>query len=177
MASGHLEKLTFSERAIWMEGRPAGFVARDRNGSAWFLRSRRALSRSRCQEGPAGFLERGCALGGFPRAVERGLAQAGGGAEERGRTQAPDASPGRKPRTQAPDASLGTRSSSSRRWFCRRSTISLTTRSSTGRVSDPRPALVDALPGAGPCGSGARRDDSVAVSREARASGAGRGAV
>src|SRR3954453_2626663 len=35
---GHLEKLTFSERAIWMEGRPAGFVARDRNGSAWFLR-------------------------------------------------------------------------------------------------------------------------------------------
>src|SRR3954463_5102073 len=85
---GHLEKLTFSERAIWMEGRPAGFVARDRNGSAWFLRSRRALSRSRCQEGPAGFLERGCALGGLPRSVERGLAQAGGGAEERGRTQA-----------------------------------------------------------------------------------------
>src|SRR3982750_2235161 len=34
-ALGHLEKLTFSERAIWMEGRPAGFVARDRNGSAW----------------------------------------------------------------------------------------------------------------------------------------------
>src|SRR3954449_9645453 len=88
MASGHLEKLTFSECAIWMRERPAGFVARDRNGSAWFLRSRRALSRSRCQEGSAGCPERGRALGGLPCAVERSLAQAGGGAEDRGRTQA-----------------------------------------------------------------------------------------
>src|SRR5215204_5675971 len=85
---GHLEKLIFSERAIWMEERPAGFVVRDRNGSARFLRSRRALSRSRCQEGPAGCPERGRALGGFPRAVERGLAQARRGAKERCRTQA-----------------------------------------------------------------------------------------
>src|SRR3954453_4209379 len=46
-----------------------------------------------------------------------------------------------------------------------------------GRGSDPRPALVHALPGPGPRGSGARRDDGLAVSREARASGAGRGAV
>src|SRR3954468_8795163 len=87
-ANGHLEKLTFSERANWMRARPAGFVVRDKNGSAWFLRSRRALSRSRCQEGPAGCPERGRALGGFPRSVERGLAQAGGGTEDRGRTQA-----------------------------------------------------------------------------------------
>src|SRR4051794_16667684 len=85
---GHLEKLTFPEHTIWMEGRPAGFIARDRNGAAWFLRSRRALSRSRCQEGPAGCPERGRALGGFPRSVERGLAQAGRGAKDRGRTQA-----------------------------------------------------------------------------------------
>src|SRR4051812_1805779 len=70
-----------------MRERPAGFIARDRNESAWVLRPRRALSRSRCQEGSAGCPERGRALGGFPRAVERGLAQAGG-AEERGRTQA-----------------------------------------------------------------------------------------
>src|SRR3712207_3450331 len=85
--SGHLEKLTYSERAIWMEERPGGFVARDTNGSAWFLRSRRALSRSRCQEGPAGFPERGRALGGLPGTIERRLAQAGG-AQERCRTQA-----------------------------------------------------------------------------------------
>src|SRR3954454_14249404 len=86
--NGHLEKLTFSECAIWMRERHAGFVVRDRNESAWVLRSRRALSRSRCQEGPAGCPERGRALGGLPCAVERGLAQAGRGAEDRGRTQA-----------------------------------------------------------------------------------------
>src|SRR3954462_4650736 len=85
---GHLEKLIFSERAIWIEERPAGFVVRDKNGSARFRRSRRALSRSRCQEGPAGCPERRRALGGVPRSVERGLAQAGGGTEERCRTQA-----------------------------------------------------------------------------------------
>src|SRR4051794_27411671 len=88
LSLGHLEKLIFSERAIWIEERPAGFVVRDKNGSARFRRSRRALSRSRCQEGPAGCPERRRALGGVPRSVERGLAQAGGGTEERGRTQA-----------------------------------------------------------------------------------------
>src|SRR3954447_22137888 len=67
---------------------PYSFVARDGNESAWVLRPRRALSRSRCQEGSAGCPERGRALGGFPRSVERGLAQAGGGAEDRGRAQA-----------------------------------------------------------------------------------------
>src|SRR3954468_17461010 len=87
-ANGHLEKLTFSERANWIDGQPAGFVVRDKNGSARFLRSRRALSRSRCQEGRAGCPERGRALGGVLRSVERGLAQTGGGAEERGRMQA-----------------------------------------------------------------------------------------
>src|SRR3954451_23732747 len=84
MRLGHLEKLTFSERANWMRERHAGFVARDRNESARFLRPRRALSRSRCQEGSAGCPERGRALGGLPCAVERGLAQAGRGAEDRG---------------------------------------------------------------------------------------------
>src|SRR4051812_24212928 len=88
MNYGHLEKLTFPERTIWMEERPAGFIARDRNGAAWVLRPRRALSRSRRQEGSAGCPERGRALGGLPCAVGRGLAQAGGGAEDRGRTQA-----------------------------------------------------------------------------------------
>src|SRR3954452_1305928 len=85
---GHLEKLTFSEYAIWMRERHAGFVVRDRNESAWVLGSRRALSLSRCEEGPAGCPERGRALGPFPRPVERGLAQAGGGTEDRSRTQA-----------------------------------------------------------------------------------------
>src|SRR3954453_122237 len=72
----------------WDGGQPAGFIGRDRNGSAWVLRPWGALSRSRCQEGPSGYSERGRALGGFPHAVERGLAQAGRGAKERCRTQA-----------------------------------------------------------------------------------------
>src|SRR3954453_8827930 len=54
-----------------MRERHAGFVARDRNEAARFPRSRRALSRSRCQEGPAGCPERGRALGGLPCAVWR----------------------------------------------------------------------------------------------------------
>src|SRR4051812_41997953 len=134
-----------------MRERDAGFVVRDRNGSAWFLRPRRALSRSRCQEGPAGCPERGRALGGLPCAVERGLAQAGGGAEERGRTQAL----GRDRHLQ--DAGSASALQSLRR---------------PDRVSGPRPALVHALPGPGPRGSGPRRYDCLAVSREARASGA-----
>src|SRR3954452_447461 len=139
-----------------MDGQPAGFVVRDKNGSAWLLRSQRALSRSRCQEGSAGCPERGRALGGLPRSGERGLAQTGGGAEERGRTQAL----GRDRHLQ--DAGSAGALQSLRR---------------PARVSDPRPALVHALPGTGPRGSGARRDDSLAVSREARPSGSRRGAV
>src|SRR3954447_10783466 len=81
-------KIGFFRARDWDGGQPAGFIGRDRNGSAWVLRPWRALSRSRCQEGPAGYSERGRALGGFPRAVERGLAQAGRGAKERCRTQA-----------------------------------------------------------------------------------------